>query len=242
MNNMIYILTGVSKGLGKALTENLLAQNSSVIGVGRSHDFDHPKFSFIQCDLSDKSAVENIKISIPPAPVTLINNAGIIGEIKRLADQSKPDVLDVLMLNTVAPVVLWHKIYNLVSNKDDFTLVNITSGAANRAIPSWAAYCASKAALNMLSETFMLEEKEKGNNPRVYAVAPGVMDTSMQKQIRNSSEDDFSSVKNFIALKENDALFSPEEAANRLLQLLNKPYSGEVFYDLRSIEPQKAPA
>lgn len=237
MNEIIYIITGVSKGLGKALTEKLLAQNSTVIGIGRSHEFDHPKFTFIRCDLSDKSAVEGIKFSIPSSPVTLINNAGIIGEIKRLGDQSKPDVQEVLMVNTVAPVLLWHKIYKLVSKKEDFTLVNISSGAANRAIPSWAAYCASKAALNMLSETFYLEEKEKGNNLSVYAVAPGVMDTSMQIQIRNASEEEFSSVQNFIALKENDALFSSEEAANRLLKLLDKPYSGEVFYDLRSTEP-----
>ena len=237
MNEIMYIITGVSKGLGKALTEKLLAQNSTVIGIGRSHEFNHPKFTFIQCDLNDKDAVENLKISIPSAPVTLINNAGIIGEIKRLGEQSSPDVQEVLMVNTVAPVLLWHKIYKLVSKKDDFTLVNISSGAANRAIPSWAAYCASKAALNMLSETFYLEEKENGNNPNVYAVAPGVMDTSMQMQIRNSSEDDFSAVQNFIAMKENDALFSPEEAANRLLKLLDQPYSGEVFYDLRTTEP-----
>src|SRR5690606_16985856 len=122
------------------------------------------------------------------------------------------------------------------SDLDDFSLVNISSGAANRAIPSWAGYCASKAALNMLTETFYLEELEKGNNPIVYAVAPGVIDTDMQVQIRSSLQSDFSSVDNFKALKSNKSLFTPKEAAVKLLYLLEKPFDGEVFQDLRKLQ------
>ena len=132
-------------------------------------------------------------------------------------------------------MILLRNIYANMSNKSDFTLVNISSGAANRAIPSWAAYCASKAALNMLTETFYLEEKEKGVEIKVYAVAPGVIDTGMQEQIRSASPEQFSAVDNFKQMKKEGVLFTPEEAALKLELLLNSDFSGETKYDLRNV-------
>ncbi len=231
---MTYIVTGVSRGLGAAIVTQLLNRGDKVIGVGRSHNFDHDLFSFIDCDLSEMKAVDEIEFPDFSDPVTLINNAGIIGEIGRMSQRKRSDLHKVLQVNTTAPTILTGKVYDRLPDKNSFTLVNISSGAANRSIPSWAAYCASKSALNMLSETFALEERELGFNPKVYAVAPGVIDTDMQGEIRASGEENFSSIQNFIDLKESDALYSSDEAANRLLSLLDKPYSGEVFYDLRN--------
>lgn len=232
----MYIVTGVSRGLGKAIVEELLQKNEKVLGIGRSHSFNHPNFSFIECDLSNLEAVEKLNFPELTEKITLINNAGIIGNIKRLSEQSSNDLQYVLNVNVTAPVYILKKIYSKVKLKNDFCLVNISSGAANRAIPSWAGYCASKAALNMLTETFCLEELEKGNNPIVYAVAPGVIDTDMQVQIRSSLQSDFSSVDNFKALKSNKSLFTPKEAAVKLLYLLEKPFDGEVFQDLRKLQ------
>jgi len=231
----MYFVTGVSRGLGKAIALTLLENGHAVTGIGRSHSIEHSSFTFISCDLSDRSAIDQLEIPVPSDPITLINNAGILGEIGRLSEQKPLDLAEVLAVNTVAPTLLTTKVYNQVSDKNVFSLVNISSGAANRAIPSWAAYCASKAALNMLSEAFFLEERELGFCPKVYAVAPGVIDTDMQGQIRSTSEEQFSAVQNFIEMKENDALFSSEEAAQKLLLLLEKPYDDTVFYDLRSV-------
>jgi len=232
----MYIVTGISRGLGKAIVEQLLDEGHKVVGIGRSHNFDHPNFSFVSCDLGNLKSVEKLKLAIPNEEITLINNAGIIGNIQRLSDQPSSDLHAVLNVNVLAPMLLLHHVYSQVSEPSKFTLVNISSGAANRAIPSWANYCASKAALNMLTETFYLEEKEKGNYPKVYAVAPGVIDTDMQVQIRNSSDADFSSVQNFRELKSTNSLYSPELAAEKLLTLLKQPFSGVVFQDLRTIE------
>lgn len=230
---MNYIITGVSRGIGKALAEECLSLGSTVIGIGRKHEIKHPNFSFVQCDLSEPDEVENIKINVPEGAVTLINNAGILGNIKRLSEQLTPDVAEVLNINTITPVLLANLVYNSVTDKNAFCLLNISSGAANRAIPSWASYCASKAALNMFSETFYLEEKERGFSPRVYAVAPGVVDTEMQQQIRNTSKVEFSSVDKFQDLKTNNELYSSDFVAKNLLELLSRPYDGKVFYDLR---------
>ena len=232
----MYIVTGISRGLGKAIVEQLLDSGETVLGIGRSHDFSHPNFSFLSCDFGNVDEVNNLKIELPEEPITLINNAGIIGNIQRLSDQETSDLQEVMQVNVISPMLLLQNVYSQVSDPSSFTLVNISSGAANRAIPSWANYCASKAALNMLTETFYLEEKEKENHPKVYAVAPGVIDTDMQVQIRAASDIDFSSVENFREMKASNSLYAPELAAKKLLKLLKQPFSGAVFHDLRTIE------
>ncbi|MFK7785716.1 MAG: SDR family NAD(P)-dependent oxidoreductase [Crocinitomicaceae bacterium] len=234
---MIFI-TGVSRGLGKAIAELYLSKGERVTGIGRSADIKDENFTFVQCDLSDLNAVRNLEFPTLNEPITLINNAGIIGEISRISEMENSDIERVLNVNVSAPVILNHNIYSNVANKDLFTLVNISSGAANRAIPSWASYCASKAALNMHTETFFLEEQEKGNAPRVYAVAPGVIDTGMQDQIRSANPDNFSALDNFKSLKEDGKLFSSEDAASRLFQLLHTDYVGDIFHDLRNVTIQ----
>ena len=233
----MFFVTGISKGLGEAIVIALLEKGEKVTGIGRSSTIKHPNYSFEYCDLSSPNQVEELHLSIPDEPITLINNAGIIGEINRLSDQKNLDLKIVLQINTVAPMELTKMIYQQVKDKSSFTLINISSGAASKAIPSWASYCASKAALNMLTETFFLEEKELGNLPKVYAVSPGVIDTNMQEQIRAVNESSFSSVQNFINLKENDELFSPKEAASRLLKLTEQNYTGQIFHDLRDVTP-----
>lgn len=229
------IITGVSRGLGKAIAEHYLSKGKYVMGIGRSCDIRNPYFSFKQCDLSKLDQVNDLKFELFSGPVTLINNAGILGGIKRLSDKSSLDIHEVLTVNVSAAAILTNLVYQHSLDKDKFTLVNISSGAATSAIPSWAAYCASKAALNMLTETFYLEEKERGIELKVYAVSPGVIDTGMQVQIRETRLEDFSAVDNFIKMKENSELFSAEEAANRLVSLLDQPYAGEIFTDLRNV-------
>lgn len=231
---MIYIVTGVSRGLGHAVVEQLLKDNKQVVCIGRSNPFGE-NVEFLKCDFGDSRQVKNIEFGFDSeAEVTLINNAGVIGDIGRISSQETSDVEHVMQVNLFAPMAITRKVYSRMSNKSLFTLVNISSGAANRSIPSWASYCASKAALNRVTENFYLEELELGNEVKVYAVAPGVIDTGMQSQIRSASKEDFSQVDNFIRMKEEGALFSPEEAAERLLKLLSMDYNDDFFYDLRA--------
>jgi benzil reductase ((S)-benzoin forming) len=230
------IITGVSRGVGKATAELFLEKGEDVIGIGRRNSIQHPNYQFHELDLQNPSEIDGLDLEVPEEKVTLINNAGIIGNIKRITDQDNWDLPQVLDVNVVAPMLLAKKIYQGIEQKSNFRLVNISSGAANRAIPSWAAYCASKAALNMLSQSFYVEEREKGNHVEVYAVSPGIIDTDMQKKIRASKSEDFSSVEKFINMKENNELYSPEECARRLYGLLENKYLGEILCDLRNIE------
>lgn len=228
----MYIVTGVSGGIGRAVVLACLARGEKVIGIGRKNDICHPDYTFIQCDLSDSKAIDKLKLKLSD-DVVLINNAGVLGQIGRISQKSESEIDYVFSVNTVGPLELTRKIYNSIKDKNRFVLVNISSGAANRAILSWGPYCASKAALNMLSEVFFMEERELGFFPKVYCVAPGVVDTAMQQQIRSADPEDFSEHEKFVMLKETGKLFSPELVAEKLLQLLDQPYSGEIRYDLR---------
>lgn len=228
------IITGVSSGLGRALVESFLNDEQVVVGLGRHNTIEHPNYTFIKVDLSTPDAIKNLDLSWVHGTVTLINNAGMIGAIERISEMNSWDLEAVMRVNTIAPMELAKRCYK-GADKNSFTLVNISSGAAKRAIPSWAAYCASKSALNMLTETFYLEERELGRTPKVYAVAPGVIDTPMQEEIRSANPDSFSALQNFIDLKKEDKLFSPMQCAILLRMLLDKQYNGEVFYDLRDL-------
>jgi len=234
----MYIITGVSRGLGKAIAEQYLGLGHTVIGIGRTNVIEHDDYTFIPCDFYELHQVKELfKSDKFNSPVTLINNAGVLGRINRISDQQSLDVKEVMDVNVVAPMMLTKSVYAAMRDPNDFTLVNISSGAANKAIPSWASYCASKAALNMLTETFYLEEKEKGRTIKAYTIAPGVIDTRMQEQIRKAPEDEFSSVQRFIEMKKANTLTSPSEAARRLVALLSLPYNDQVFFDLRDVNP-----
>jgi benzil reductase ((S)-benzoin forming) len=217
---MKVFVTGVSKGLGRAIANYYLNSGITVVGIGRSHDFEDPNFSFIYCDLSDPMKVEKLDFSSIDDEVIFINNAGILGNIQRLTDQENPDSTEVMNVNAIAPMLLSRSIARAVSPDKTLTIINISSGAGRRAIPSWASYCASKAALDRFSETFLLEEREKGRIIKVFSVAPGVIDTSMQEKIRNSSSFDFSSVERFIELKNNGELRSETQVVKALMELI----------------------
>lgn len=231
----IYI-TGVSKGIGKALAERFLAEGNKVVGIGRGHSFDHPNFSFLQCEMRKIEEVKKIHFESDEEEVMLINNAGVIGNIQRVSDQEIPDMEEVMTVNTLAPMYLCHQFLRQLPSHAKLTIVNISSGAANRPIPSWASYCASKIALDRFSETIYLEEIEKNRNVRIYSVAPGVIDTSMQEKIRSTNPADFSSLNNFVAMKENHELLSTDATTDKLIRLLQLPYTGQVIRSLKELD------
>ncbi len=231
-----YIITGVSRGIGKALAEHFLSKNQSVIGIGRTNSIQNPNFQFIELDLLDSSAIQNFQLpTTENEEIILINNAGIIGDIERISSMKADSIDEIMQVNVVAPIKLTRKVSEFCGNSKQFTLVNISSGAGKRPIPSWAGYCASKAAIDLFSQTFLLEEQELGKKTRVYSVSPGVIDTDMQVQIRATDESSFSSLENFQKLKSEQKLETPERIALKLDILLNIPYSNNVLIALNDI-------
>jgi benzil reductase ((S)-benzoin forming) len=100
------------------------------------------------------------------------------------------------------------------------TILNISSGAAQRAVDGWGAYSASKAALDALSRAIEKEQSLRGTGVRVHSISPGVVNTAMQEQIRGAGFRQFSEVEKFVAFHADDQLADPTEVARRILKTL----------------------
>ncbi|RZK24805.1 MAG: SDR family NAD(P)-dependent oxidoreductase, partial [Hymenobacter sp.] len=103
------------------------------------------------------------------------------------------------------------------------TVLNMSSGAAQRPVDGWAAYCASKAALNSLSETAQKEQDLRNSGVRIRALAPGVVDTAMQAHIRTAEVGRFSEQAKFAGYHAEGQLQTPEAVAERIVEWLQRP-------------------
>lgn len=224
-------ITGVSKGIGKALVETFLNYGYTVVGLGRMSNTVHKNFFFVHCDLASSADVESVEIPVFEhiKEVVIIHNAGVIGEIKHSSKQTLKNIDTVFQVNLLAPMKLTQRFLALL-NID--VCIFISSGAGKRAISSWSSYCASKAAIDMYAQTLQLECKEQGLNTRILSVSPGVIDTDMQHEIRNSKPSEFSSHANFEALKNENKLKSPALVAEQLIELLKTRTFDEVLVRL----------
>src|SRR5690606_18078047 len=91
-----------------------------------------------------------------------------------------------------------------------------------RAMASQAAYCAAKAGMDHFTRCVALDEAIKPHGAKVCSLAPGVIDTDMQVQLRGTSPDAFPDQQNFAHLKEAGQLASTQEAAARVLAWLDR--------------------
>ena len=118
------------------------------------------------------------------APTILVNNAGQIAPIGRLVDIEPHEWAAVINVNLVGAATAARAVLLHMLKEGRGTIVNISSGAAHRAMEGWSAYCASKAGLAMLTKSLALEYGPVGI--RVFGFAPGIVDTEMQASIRAS--------------------------------------------------------
>jgi len=85
-----------------------------------------------------------------------------------------------------------------------------------------AVYCAAKAGLDHLSRAVALEEAARPNGAKVVSLAPGVIDTDMQVQLRNADPAAFADRELFAGMKAEGRLDSPEAAATKVLAYLDR--------------------
>ncbi|MCC3157288.1 SDR family NAD(P)-dependent oxidoreductase [Hymenobacter sp. 15J16-1T3B] len=225
-----YIITGASRGLGRALAEEVLKQpDAHVLGVSRHATIEHPRYQHQPLDLSDIVAVQNNLYKLFPArpdasSLTLVNNAGVMGEISYAGELPNEHYEFVFDVNVIAPAMLMNTFLSAYGGLAcPRTVLNISSGAGQRPVDGWGAYCASKAALDMLSQVAQKEQDQRGRGVRIRSLAPGTIDTDMQAHIRAADEGSFSEQERFRGLHREQALAHPDKVAGRIVRWLAAP-------------------
>jgi benzil reductase ((S)-benzoin forming) len=213
----VALITGTGGGIGYATAELLLKMGYLVYGYSRTNKIQHPNFTFTKIDLSNLDAVKQLQFpKESPQDILLINNAATIGSIVPFDKKETSDIIQEYSLNLVAPTILCKKFITTYT-EDKKLLINIGSGAGNSPIHSWSTYCTSKAALDMLTSV-IAEENHK--NLTVFSVHPGVVDTNMQSEIRNSDPKKFPLLSKFTDYFRNNELENVDIVAQKLLHII----------------------
>jgi NAD(P)-dependent dehydrogenase (short-subunit alcohol dehydrogenase family) len=186
------IVTGASRGLGRALAVELAEKSANVVLVARESEELHAAVAEIRAaggnahavaaDVGDKEAIHAIAGAAAAlvGPIDLlIHNASTLGPtpLKLLLDTECEDFERVLQVNLLGPFRLSKAIAGGMALRGRGTIVHLSSDAATSAYPRWGAYGVSKAALDHLGRSWAAEVGELG--VRVLVVDPGEMDTVM---------------------------------------------------------------
>jgi NAD(P)-dependent dehydrogenase (short-subunit alcohol dehydrogenase family) len=239
LNGKSVLITGGSRGLGRALALQLAAKGAKVAIVARQKaELDEVVSEIkwnggtafgIVADVGDKESIYPIagQVAALIGPVDiLINNASTLGPVplRLIADTDCEDFERVLEVNTIGPFRLIKAVAGSMILRHKETelgglVINISSDAAVEAYPAWGVYGASKAALDHLTRIAAAELGDAGI--RFISVDPGEMDTQMHAD----------------AMPEADpaSLQSPEAVAEQIVLMIE--HAEEIENGSRLIAP-----
>lgn len=241
----VYLITGASRGLGKALAGRLDAEGAALFLVARSPiEAAYGDAVTCQVDLSDPvstvtvlSAFEGFLRDRSPESVTLINNAGTVSPVRPAHRAEFGEMDTAIRLNLVAPMALTAGFIRVMAHRAiEKRVVNISSGAAHSPYAGWSTYCAGKAGLAMFTRCVGLEQERESSPVTVVSLAPGIIDTAMQGEIRKSNSADFPMIDKFLDLKRSGEMPTADEAADKIARFLfTHELTQGAAYDIREL-------
>lgn len=194
MQGKTIMITGASRGIGAETARVFAKAGANVVLLARSQEAIAElageigqQAIAIPCNVARfgemSSAVEMAVRAFGSLDV-LINNAGVIEPISRLADVSPDEWGQVIDINLKGVFHGVRAALPVMKEAGGGSILTISSGAAHHAIEGWSHYCASKAAVNMLNRSIHTEEAENGI--RAIGLSPGTVATQMQREIKAS--------------------------------------------------------
>jgi NAD(P)-dependent dehydrogenase (short-subunit alcohol dehydrogenase family) len=239
MAQHLTIVTGASRGLGHALAVQLAGEGHRLLLLSRRPP---------EPTVNGAAAVEHWSVDLAQAAdvaqrlqdwlqapaqagfasATLINNAGVVSQLAPLAALQFDDLANAVRVGLEAPMLLTAAFLRGTATwLGPRKVLLISSGLGRRAMAGSASYCAAKAGLDHLARAVALEESSRVNGARIVSLAPGVIDTDMQLQLRTADAAQFPDRERFLGLKAAGQLDSPQQAAAKVLHSLARPDFGE---------------
>ena len=236
------LITGASRGIGAAAARAAVAQGANVALMARSAT----ELQKMEAELGAKALatpgdvrnLEDCQAAVARATAhfggldALVNNAGVLEPLAPIAESLALDWETNLQINLLGPVLLTQLTLPWLRQARGVVL-NISSGAAVKAIPGWAAYCTSKAGLNHFTRCLAEEEAEI----TALAFRPGVVDTGMQVEVRQKGDQAMQAEQHarYLEYKKSGKLLDPAYVGRIVAALAlkaPKAWSGE-FIDIR---------
>lgn len=259
MTSRLVILTGASRGLGAAMAEQLLRAGTVMLCLSRGQ---HPTLAAqaaaaqVQLeewprDLADSVAVaDEVQAWLSTFDAqrfdeaVLINNAGLIGTPGPSDGCPSAELAHTLRVGLEAAILLAAAFMRATAHwRADRRVLNISSGLGRRAMAGSAIYGAAKAGLDHYSRSAALDEAHRAATlgdayrpVRIVSLAPGVIDTDMQVQLRHAADAGFPGRASFEQLHAQGQLSSATDAAQRVLAFLARDdYGHNPVADIRLV-------
>lgn len=231
MSQASVIVTGASKGIGRAAALILARMGAAVTLTARSRaalakvkeeiEARGGRAQILSGDISEPDVIERL-VAMAVLQFggldAIINNAAMLQPLARIAKSDPLLWQRALQVNLWAPFALTQAaLPHLRRSERGGRVINVSSGAAVRATPGWSAYCSTKAGLNMFTAVLAAEE------PTITAIAlrPGVVDTNMQQSLRDQGFDAMTPelYEHFVDIYQRNELLPPE-VPGRVLAVL----------------------
>ena len=237
------VVTGHSRGLGAAIAAHLLARGARVLGVSRQPNAElaaryGDTLVEAQLDLADSAAVTRWlegeafeRFLARTETALLVNNAGIVQPTGPLGSQDAGTIARAVAVNVGAALMMSAAFVTASRAAGDRRILHISSGAGRNAYAGWSVYCATKAALDHHARAVALDRTPA---LRIASVAPGVIDTDMQAEVRATTDDKLPSRGRFVEMKREGRLLSPDQAGRAVTEyLLSDAFVREPVTDVR---------
>lgn len=245
MAGHLYVVTGSSRGLGAALAQQLAAPGHTVLGIARrTNDALAARGGSLEQwagDLADPAPVaarlEAWLATFDGAAfdsASLINNAGVLSRIGPIDETDSADLANAIRVGLEALLLTAAFLRATRQWTGQRRVLNISSGLGRRPMAGSASYCAAKAGLDLFTRSTALDEAGRPNGAKLVSLAPGVIDTEMQVQLRGSDPSGFPDRERFVGLKTGGQLVTAEDTAARVLAILHRSdFGAEPLADVR---------
>lgn len=241
MSTSLVWISGASSGIGAALAATAPRDGTRLIGVSRRPP---AVGEHLEADLAEPASWALVGQSFEHElagwsgdRVVFVHAAGVVDPIGFAGEVATDAYVRNVILNSAAGQVLGHLFLAATKDLDARRhVVMLTSGAAKSVYPGWASYGAGKAALDQWVRDAGAEQELRGG-ARVVAIAPGTVDTGMQRLLRETEERDFPKRQKFVDLHRERALGDPEQVARQIWALLDRELENGAVVDLRDLSP-----